>query len=120
MAPLQPNTARLPPALRALALGLLVETALPLPHRPTGGGMVPPGPGGGAPAARADVWRALRRKCGEFRALVLQADDPAEAAPYVLDYLPNHLEDVCERAAAAPEDGGQKPEARAPVVLTSG
>jgi len=31
------------------------------------------------------------------RALVLQAADPVEAAAYVLDSLPKHLEDVLER-----------------------
>ena len=92
MPPLQPNTALLPPALRALALGLLVETALPSPHRWPGGGELPPG--------KADLWRALRRKCGEVRALVLQADDPAEAAAYALDSLPKHLEDVLGRTTA--------------------
>ena len=120
MAPLQPNTARLPPALRALALGLLVETPLPLSHRAPGGGMTLPGTGGGATGDRADLWRALRRKCGELRALVLQAEGPAEAAAYVLDHLRNQLEDVFERATAAPEDGGQGPEVSGPAVLTSG
>ncbi len=100
MAPLQPNTALLPPALRALALGLLVETALPSPHRWPGGGTMLPGQGGGATAGKADLWRALRRKCGEVRALVLQADEPAEAAAYVLDSLPKHLDDVLERTTA--------------------
>ena len=101
MPPLQPSTALLPPALRALALGLLVETALPLPHRSPGGGTMLPGPGGGATAGKADLWRALRRKCGELRALVLQANDPEEAAAYVFDYLPKHLEDVRVRAVPA-------------------
>ncbi len=119
MAPLQPNTALLPPALRALALGLLVETALPLPHRWPGGGTMLPGQGGGATAGGADLWRALRRKCGELRALVLQADDPAAAAAYVLDYLPKHLEDLFERATVSPEDRGQQSEVSAPVVLSS-
>ena len=119
MAPLQPNTALLPPALRALALGLLVETALPLPHGAPGGGTVLPGPGGGAAAGQAPLWRALRRKCGELLALVLRADDPAEAAAYVLGYLPKHLAHAGERAPAAPEGGGQKSEVSGPVVLTS-
>ena len=119
MAHLQPSTARLPPALRALALGLLVETAVPLPRSWPGAGMMLPGPGGGATADKADLWRALRRKCGELRALVLQADDPAEAAAYVLDHLPNQLEDVFERATAAPEDRGQGPEVRTAGPLTS-
>ena len=113
MAHLQPSTARLPPALRALALGLLVETALPLSHPAPGGGTVLPGPGGGAVVDKADLWQALRRKCGELRGLVLQAGDPAEAAAYVLDYLPSHFEDVFEKATAYPEGSG-------PAVLTSG
>jgi hypothetical protein len=46
------------------------------------------------------LWRALRCKCGELRALVLRADDPGEAAAYVLNYLPKHFEGVCERAPA--------------------
>jgi hypothetical protein len=35
-------------------------------------------------------------KCGELSALVLRADDPGQAAAYVLRYLPKHLEDVFE------------------------
>jgi hypothetical protein len=100
MSPLQTNTARLPPALRALALGLLVETAMPLPNRSPGAGKVLPGQGDRGPGFEADLWRALRCKCGELRALVLRADDPGQAAAYVLNYLPKHFEGVCERAPA--------------------
>jgi hypothetical protein len=66
------------------------------------------------------LWQALRRKCGELRGLVLQAGDPAEAAAYVLDYLPSHFEDVFERATAYLEGSGRKPEVSGPAVLTSG
>ena len=88
MAPLQPNTARLPPALRALALGLLVETAVPLPRSWPGAGMMLPGPGGGATANKADLRRALRRKCGELRALALQADDRNRGGGLIRPHLP--------------------------------
>jgi hypothetical protein len=102
MSALQVNTSLLPPALRALALGLLVETPVPLPNRPRGGGPMLLGQGEGGPGGKADWWRAVRRKCGELSALVLRADDPAEAAEYVLGYLPKHLEHVFERAAVPP------------------
>jgi hypothetical protein len=43
------------------------------------------------------LWQALRAKCGEISALVLRADDPGEAAAYVLGYLPKHFEYVFEQ-----------------------
>jgi hypothetical protein len=118
--PLQPNAALLPPALRALALGLLVETALPLPTRSPGGGTFLPRPGGGGAVGKADLWRTLRCKCGELLALVQRADDPGAAAAYVLDYLPKHFEHVLERAAAASEGGGPRSPVRTTCPLTSG
>ena len=119
MCPLQPNTALLPPALRALALGLLVETALPLPTRSPGGGTFLPRPGGGGAVGKADLWRALRCKCGELLALVQRADDPGAAAAYVLGYLPKLFEHVAERAPAASEGRGQRSPVRTPCPLTS-
>src|SRR5262245_36502320 len=96
MDPCQPNTGLLPPALRALALGLLVETVMPLlnPSRTEDPG--PPGPDEGDTEGKAELWQALRGKCGELSALVLRAGDPGEAAAYVLDYLPKHFEYVFE------------------------
>ena len=85
----QPNTGTLPPALRALALGLLVETVVPLLNNAHDESPVSPGP-----SEKAELWQALRCKCGELSALVLRADDPGEAAAYVLGYLPKHLEYV--------------------------
>jgi Na+-driven multidrug efflux pump len=98
MDPIQPMTGLLPAALRALALGLLVETAgNGVTHTLNGSrekGPVPPGPGGAD--GKAELWQALRGKCSELSALVLGADDPREAAAYVLGYLPKHLDYVFE------------------------
>ena len=69
MDPLQPNTALLPPALRALALGLLIETVVPLLNRGQGEGPAPPGPGESGEDPRAELWQALRGKCDELSAL---------------------------------------------------
>jgi hypothetical protein len=95
MDPFQTGAGLLPPALRALALSVLVETVVPLPapwrqeaeseDDREGEGQV-------------GLWRALRRKCGELSALVVRADDPEEAAAYVLGYLPKHFESVLEAA----------------------
>jgi hypothetical protein len=95
MDPLEPNTGLLPPALRALALGLLVETVVPLLNKAGEVGSIPPGPGE-ADGDKAELWQALRCKCGELSALVLRAADPGEAAAYVLGYLPKHIEYVLE------------------------
>jgi hypothetical protein len=95
MDPCQPNTGLLPPALRALALGLLVESVVPLLNHSQEADPVPPGPEEGE-EGKAELWQALRGKCGELSALVLRAGDPAEAAAYVLDYLPKHFEYVFE------------------------
>ena len=92
MDPIQPNTTPLSPTLRALALGLLVETATPLLHQSPGESPLRPGQG------KCELWRALRCKCGELSALILRADDPHEAAAYVLGYLPKDLEYVFEQA----------------------
>jgi hypothetical protein len=91
MNPFQPNTGTLPPALRALALGLLVETVGPLLNDSHEDSPLPPGQG-----EMAEFWQTLRCKCGELSALVLRADDPRVAATYVLDYLPRHFEYVFE------------------------
>jgi hypothetical protein len=43
------------------------------------------------------LWQTLRCKCAELSALVLRADDPGEAAAYVLGYLPKHFDYVFEQ-----------------------
>src|SRR5438874_5021096 len=96
MDPVQSNTGLLPPALRALALGLLVETVVPLLNKPGEESPVRPGDGETGANGKAELWRALRCKCGELSALVLRADDPGDAATYVLAYLPKHFEYVFE------------------------
>ena len=96
MDPFQPNTGVLPPALRALALGLLVETVVPLLNNSRDESPVPFGRGASGEEGEAELWQSLRGKCGELSALVLRADDPGEAAAYVLGYLPKHFEYVFE------------------------
>jgi len=96
MDPLQSNTGLLPPALRALALGLLVETVVPLLNKSPEESPVPPGQGERGADGKAELWQTLRCKCSELSALVLRADDPGEAAEYVLAYLPKHFEYVFE------------------------
>jgi hypothetical protein len=94
---LQPNTEVLPPVLRALALGLLVETVVPLISKSLEEedeeSPVPPGRDeASAEPEETEQWRTLRRKCRELSNLVLRANDPKEAAAYVLAYLPKHIE----------------------------
>jgi hypothetical protein len=96
MNPLHPNTGLLPPALRALALGLLVETVVPLLGNAPEEGPGPSGPGDGNGNGGAELWQDLRGKCGELSAIVLRAHDPGEAAAYVLDYLPKHFDYIFE------------------------
>jgi hypothetical protein len=96
MDPFQPNTGVLPPALRALALGLLVETVVPLLSSSGEVSSMPPGQDEGNGDGKAELWQALRHKCGELSALVLRAADPGEAVAYVLGYLPKHFEYVLE------------------------
>jgi hypothetical protein len=91
------NTAPLPPALRALALGLLIETGATLLGGTRDEPPAPPGSVAVGAEGEGPLWQALRSKCGELSALVLRADDPGEAAAYVLDYLPQHLEHVFEQ-----------------------
>jgi hypothetical protein len=92
MNPLPPNTALLSPTLRALALGLLVETAVPLEntahHECPALSLLGPEEVEG----NEDLWMALRGKCGELSAIVLQADDPRQAAAFLLGYLPRHFD----------------------------
>ena len=95
MDPLRANTALLPPVLRALALGLLVETVVPLPNEAREESPVPPDQHEGGAEGNAELWQALHGKCGELSALVLRADDPGKAAAYVQRYLAKHLEYVC-------------------------
>jgi hypothetical protein len=93
MHPIDPNTARLSPALRALAMGLVVETVVPMLGRSQQDSPAP-GHGEGGAGARAASWQDLRWKCDELMALVLDTDDPKEAAAYVLGYLPKHVDCV--------------------------
>jgi Na+-driven multidrug efflux pump len=93
----QPNTALLPPPLRALALSLLIETGVSLLNKWHQEGPVPPGQGGRYADGEGELWQKLRCKCGELSALVLQANQPGEAASYLLDYLPKHLDFVFEQ-----------------------
>jgi hypothetical protein len=88
MDPLLPNGA-LRSFPRALALGLSIETVEPLLNQSIEGPLPPPG--------QRELWQALRSKCGELSALVLRANDPGEAAEYVLGYLPKHFEYVFEQ-----------------------
>jgi len=92
------NTTPLPPALRALALSLLLERDV---NTLAGGSRDEPPPPVGLDQGDAEgegpLWQALRSKCGEISALVLRADDPGEAASYVLGYLPKHFEYVFEQ-----------------------
>ena len=109
----QTNTGLLPPALRALALGVLVETVVPLLNHPGAEVPVRPGQGEGDADNKARLWEAVRCKCGELSALVLRADDPGEAAAYALAYLPKHFDYVFElvqgqrrrRALGTPRNG---------------
>jgi hypothetical protein len=96
MDPLEPNTGVLPPALRALALGLLVETVVPLLHNSREENSASADRCQGRADGQAELRQALRSKCGELSALVLRSDDPGEAATYVLGYLPKHFEYVFE------------------------
>jgi hypothetical protein len=96
MDPFHPNTSPLPPALRALALGLLVETVVPMLHRSREQSSAPSGQDAEGQDGRAELWQELRCKCGELSALVLRADEPGEAAAYVLDYLPRHFDYIFE------------------------
>jgi hypothetical protein len=96
MDPLHPNTALLPPALRALALGLLVETVMPLLNRSREESPGPLARGARGADGQSELWQTLRYKCGELSALVLRAADPGEAAAYVLGYLPKHFDFVFE------------------------
>ena len=94
MDPLQANTGLLPPALRALALGLLVETVVPLLNKSGEENPVQAGQDERGADGKTELWQTLRCKCGELSALVLRAEDPGEAATYVLAYLPKHFEYV--------------------------
>jgi hypothetical protein len=93
----QQHPGELPPALRALALGLLVETVVPLINKALEEeSTVLPGQGEGSASNETELWQTLRHKCGELSTLVLRADDPEEAASYVIGYLPKHIDYVFE------------------------
>jgi Na+-driven multidrug efflux pump len=121
MDPLQRNTALPPRAQRALALGLLIETLVPPVTRGGDEMPVPLGPGEGDGAGPGGLWQALRFKCGELSALVLRADDPAEAAGYVLGYLPKHFDYVFEQLFGRKRlPAWRGPEAVRPVAMRGG
>jgi hypothetical protein len=86
-------------------LGLLVETVVPLLLKSRDESVAPPRAGDGEAETKAALWQAMRCKCGELSALVLRADDPEEAATYVLGYLPKHFKYVLEPAPAHPVTG---------------
>ena len=96
MSPLDPNTCRLPPALRALAMGLVVDTVMPKPNTSPQAGPAPAGNGAKNADPRAASWQDLQWKCDELLTLALQTDDPEEAAAYVLGYFPRHFRYVFE------------------------
>jgi hypothetical protein len=92
--PPNPVPSPLPPLAFALALRINnVVTAL---NGLGEEGLEPPGPGARGAFREAELWQALRVKCGELSALVCRADRPGEAAAYVLGYLPTHFEDILE------------------------
>jgi hypothetical protein len=70
---------------------------MPLRNQSRDGSPVPPGEGERGADGEGQLRQALRSKCGELSALVLQAHDPREAAAYALDYLPKHFEYVFEQ-----------------------
>jgi hypothetical protein len=96
MDPMHTKNGTLSPAQRALALGLLLETVVPMLNRARAEGRATPGHGERGADGKAELWQALRCKCGELSSLVVRADDPGEAASYVLAYLPEHFEYVFE------------------------
>jgi hypothetical protein len=93
---LDPNTGGLPPALRALAMGLVGETAMPMLNQSPHTAHALAGDGARGADSGSALWQDLRWKCDEILALVFQADDPEKAAAYVLSYLPRHVEHVFE------------------------
>ena len=93
----QLNPAPSPPALRALALSLLIEAVMPVLNRFEEERLVLPRRGEGGAPGESELWQALRSKCSELSALVLRANDPGEAATYVLRYLPGHFTYVFEQ-----------------------
>ena len=97
MDPFQLDSAPPPQALRALALSLLIEAVIPVLNRSGEESLVLPGRGAGGAAGEGELWQALRSKCSELSALVLRANDPGEAAAYVLRYLPGHFNYVFEQ-----------------------
>ena len=104
MNPLDPNTGRLSPCLRALAMGLVVETVVPTLGDSHKNG-VATGHGATGADSTPKSWRDLRWKCDELMGLVLQTDDPQEAANYVLGYLPKQFGCVFELLSSRKEEG---------------
>ena len=93
----QQNSGELPPALRAISLGLLIETVVPLINKALEEeGPVPSGQGEVSAENETELGQTLRRKCRELSTLVLRADDPEEAASCVLGYLSKHIGYVFE------------------------
>src|SRR5262249_15704968 len=91
MDPLRADTGLLPPVLRALALGLLVETVVPLPNEAREESPVPPDPHEGGAGGNAEVWHALQGECCELASPVLPSRNPVQAAAYVRSALGKRL-----------------------------
>jgi hypothetical protein len=87
----------LPPALRAIALSLLIETVVPLLKRSPEGSLGLSGLSEGGADGKGSSWDLLRCKCDELSALVLRSNNPGEAAGDVLAYLPKRFEHVFEQ-----------------------
>jgi Na+-driven multidrug efflux pump len=96
MDPFQLNPAPSPQALSALAMRVLIEAVIPVLNRYGEESLVLPGPDEGGAAGQGELWQALRSKCAELTGMVLRANDPGEAAAYVLRYLPGHFDYVFE------------------------
>jgi hypothetical protein len=85
-------------------MGLVVETVVPVLGKSQPRSPVATVSGERSADTRTALWQDLRWKCDELMALVLQTDDPQEAAAYVLGYLPKHFDHVFELLC------GRKPE----------
>jgi hypothetical protein len=93
---LPPNTAPRPVSLRASALARLIDNVVTALNTLGEEGPEPLGSGWRGTFREAELWQALRRKCGELSDLVCRADRPGAAAAYVLGYLPKHFEDILD------------------------
>jgi hypothetical protein len=95
--------------LHARVLGIQVGTVAPSGNVAREGAITTSPPlGEGGAENEPNLGQALRDRCHEVAALVLLADDPEEAAAYVLAYLPHHVAGIFAR----------DPEEAATYVLT--